>query len=69
MPSDYRIHDSVTLNCRNWKRCETKRPWPKSYNLGISCEIKKLRGLSPQARIIPTEPSPLVGKVSANFSG
>jgi hypothetical protein len=30
---------------------------------------KKLRGLSPQARTIPTERPPLVGEVSANFSG
>jgi hypothetical protein len=29
----------------------------------------KLRGLSPQARTIPTERPPLVGEVSANFSG
>jgi hypothetical protein len=29
----------------------------------------KLRGLSPQARTIPTEPLPLVGEVSANFRG
>jgi hypothetical protein len=30
---------------------------------------KKLRGLSPQANYIPTERPPLVGDVSANFSG
>jgi hypothetical protein len=30
---------------------------------------QKLRGLSPQARTIPTERPPLVGEVSANFSG
>jgi hypothetical protein len=30
---------------------------------------KKLRGLSPQPRTIPTERPPLVGEVSANFSG
>jgi hypothetical protein len=30
---------------------------------------KKLRGLSPQERTIPTERPPLVGEVSANFSG
>jgi hypothetical protein len=30
---------------------------------------KKLRGLSPQARTIPTERPPLVNEVSANFSG
>jgi hypothetical protein len=30
---------------------------------------KKLRGLSPQARTIPTEPPPLVREVNANFSG
>jgi hypothetical protein len=29
----------------------------------------KLHGLSPQARTIPTEQPPLVGKVSAHFSG
>jgi hypothetical protein len=29
----------------------------------------KLRGLSPQARTIPTERPPLVGEVSVNFSG
>jgi hypothetical protein len=29
----------------------------------------KLRGSSPQARTIPTERPPLVGEVSANFSG
>jgi hypothetical protein len=29
----------------------------------------KLRGLSPQARTMPTERPPLVGEVSANFSG
>jgi hypothetical protein len=29
----------------------------------------KLRGLSPQARTIPTERPPLVDEVSANFSG
>jgi hypothetical protein len=29
----------------------------------------KLRGLSPQARTIPTERPPLVGEVNANFSG
>jgi hypothetical protein len=29
----------------------------------------KLRGFSPQARTIPTERLPLVGEVSANFSG
>jgi hypothetical protein len=30
---------------------------------------KKLYGLSPQPRTIPTERPPLVGEVSANFSG
>jgi hypothetical protein len=30
---------------------------------------EELRGLSPQARTIPTERPPLVGEVSANFSG
>jgi hypothetical protein len=29
----------------------------------------KFRGLSPQAQTIPTERPPLVGEVSANFSG
>jgi hypothetical protein len=31
--------------------------------------IKKLRGLSPQARTIPTERPPLLGEVNVNFSG
>jgi hypothetical protein len=36
----------------------------------LICRTKtKLRGLSPQARTTPTEPPPLAGEVSANFSG
>jgi hypothetical protein len=35
----------------------------------VAREIIELRGLSPQARTIPTERPPLVGEVSANFSG
>jgi hypothetical protein len=31
--------------------------------------LLKLRGLSPPARTIPTERPPLVGEVSADFSG
>jgi hypothetical protein len=32
-------------------------------------KTNKLRGLSPQVRTVPTERPPLVGEVSANFSG
>jgi hypothetical protein len=40
------------------------------HNLVFDKQNKnKLRGLSPQARTIPTEPPPLVGEGSANFSG
>jgi hypothetical protein len=35
---------------------------------GLVITRNKLRGLSPQARTIPTERPPLVGEVSANFS-
>jgi hypothetical protein len=38
------------------------------YNMVIVVSIKKLRGLVSQ-RTIPTERPPLVGEVSANFSG
>jgi hypothetical protein len=47
----------------------------KSRLIGKKCDTqnilykKKLRGLSPQARTIPTERPPLVGEVIANFSG
>jgi hypothetical protein len=37
--------------------------------MGAETYVDKFRGLSPQARTIPTERPPLVGEVTANFSG
>jgi hypothetical protein len=41
-----------------------------TFTLADSNKLEnKLRGLSPQTRTIPTERPPLVGEVSANYSG
>jgi hypothetical protein len=48
------------FGARSCKECS----WPTKYK-----QTNKLRGLSPQARTIPTERPPLVGQVSTNFSG
>jgi hypothetical protein len=44
--------------------------WPHDEQkwVHLPWSTNKLRGLSPQARTIPTERPPLVGDVSANFS-
>jgi hypothetical protein len=51
--------EAIRLSYRN--RLQLNKEYIKSTN--------KLRGLSPQARTIPTERPPLVGEVSTNFGG
>jgi hypothetical protein len=56
---------SYSMLCKTYENGITKKPTDSKEKMLVA----ELRGLSPQARTIPTERPPLVGEVSANFSG
>jgi hypothetical protein len=57
----------ISFNKNNWGGC--MRAQGKIHFSLQKNKQNKLRGLNLQARTIPTERPPLVGEVSANFSG
>jgi hypothetical protein len=64
MPQSTEVDVSIVLIMRNFKVRNTLIYW-RIMKINM---MKKVRGLVRQ-RTVPTERSPLVGEVSANFSG